>query len=320
VSRRIAISLGDPAGIGPEIVVRALAARPDVAAIVFGDVGVLARAAAQVGVAAPRADQVRPVTALAPGDVTPGQPNDAAGRAQLAYLQAATDAALAGEVTALVTAPISKQWIARAGFAFPGHTEYLAARAGVAEFAMMLAGPSLRVTVATTHVPLRDVPRLLTAEGIASAIWLTADALARHFGIAAPRVAVAGLNPHAGEAGRFGDEEDRLVRPAIDMARARVAAAGGAVATAEVSGPHVPDAVFRQAARGGADAVVALYHDQGLIPLKLLHFDEGVNVTLGLPFFRSSPDHGTAYDIAGSGRASPASFLAALDLAMRLRR
>jgi 4-hydroxythreonine-4-phosphate dehydrogenase len=318
VSGRIAISLGDPAGIGPEIVARALAARPDIDAIVFGDVGVLARAATVAGVAAPAADRVRAVTALAPGEVTPGRPNDASGRAQLAYLEAATDAALAGEATALVTAPISKQWIARAGFAFPGHTEYLAARAGVSEFAMMLAGPTLRVTVATTHVPLRDVPRLLTVDGIASAIWLTADALARRFGVAAPRVAVAGLNPHAGEAGRFGDEEDRLVRPAIDRARARIAAAGGAVAATEVSGPHVPDAIFRQAARGGADAVVALYHDQGLIPLKLLHFDEGVNVTLGLPFFRSSPDHGTAYDIAGSGRARPDSFLAALDLAARL--
>ena len=312
---RIAISLGDPAGIGPEIVARALAARPDVDAIVFGDAGVLAAATAVAGVAAPAAARIRAVTALAPGEVTPGQPSDAAGHAQLAYLQAATDAALAGEVAALVTAPISKQWIARAGFTFPGHTEYLAARAGVSEFAMMLAGPTLRVTVATTHVPLRDVPRLLTVDGIASAIWLTADALARRFGVAAPRVAVAGLNPHAGEAGRFGDEEDRLVRPAIDKARARIAAAG---LTVEVSGPHVPDAIFRQAAHGGADAVVALYHDQGLIPLKLLHFDEGVNVTLGLPFFRSSPDHGTAYDIAGSGQARPDSFLAALDLATRL--
>jgi len=311
---RIAISLGDPSGIGPEIVVRALAARPDADVIVFGDAGVLARAADIAHVAAPAAARVRAITALTPAEVTPGQPNDAAGRAQLAYLQAATDAALAGDVAALVTAPISKQWIARAGFAFPGHTEYLAARAGVSEFAMMLAGPTLRVTVATTHVPLRDVPRLLTVDGIASAIWLTADALVRRFGIAAPRVAVAGLNPHAGEAGRFGDEEDRLVRPAIDKARARLAAAG---LTVEVSGPHVPDAIFRHAARGGADAVVALYHDQGLIPLKLLHFDEGVNVTLGLPFFRSSPDHGTAYDIAGSGQARPDSFLAALDLATR---
>jgi 4-hydroxythreonine-4-phosphate dehydrogenase len=312
MAARIAISLGDPAGIGPEIVVRALAARPALDAVVYGDEGVLARAAAAVGLAAPPPSRVRAVTKLAADEVVFGTPSDAAGRAQLAYLGAATDAALAGEVAALVTAPISKQWIARAGFAFPGHTEYLAARAGVAEFAMMLAGPSLRVTVATTHVALRDVPRLLTVDTIASAIWLTAEALARRFGVARPRVAVAGLNPHAGEAGRFGDEEERLVRPAIEQARARL---GGGV---EVTGPHVPDAVFRQAARGGFDAVVALYHDQGLIPLKLLHFDEGVNVTLGLPFVRTSPDHGTAYDIAGTGRARPDSFLAALDLAAKM--
>jgi 4-hydroxythreonine-4-phosphate dehydrogenase len=314
---RIAISLGDPAGIGPEIVARALAARPGADVVVYGDEGVLARAAAAAGVAAPAAARVRAVTKLAGDEVAFGRPGDVAGRAQLAYLAAATDAALAGEVAALVTAPISKQWIAGAGFAFPGHTEYLASRAGVAEFAMMLAGPSLRVTVATTHIALRDVPRLLSVEGIASAIWLTADALVRRFGVRRPRIAVAGLNPHAGEAGRFGDEEERLVRPAIETARARIAAArerlGGA--EVEVSGPHVPDVVFRQAARGGFDAVVALYHDQGLIPLKLLHFDEGVNVTLGLPFVRTSPDHGTAYDIAGTGTAREGSFLAALDMA-----
>ena len=317
MAARIAISLGDPAGIGPEIVARALAARPDLDVLVYGDAGVLARAAAAAGVDAPGAARLQAVTKLAPDEVVFGKPSDAAGRAQLAYLGAATDAALAGEVAALVTAPISKQWIARAGFEFPGHTEYLAARAGAREFAMMLAGPSLRVTVATTHVALKDVPRLLTVESIASSIWLTAEALARRFGVARPRVAVAGLNPHAREAGRFGDEEERLVVPAIARARARIAAAG---LTVDVSGPHVPDAVFRQAARGGFDAVVALYHDQGLIPLKLLHFDEGVNVTLGLPFVRTSPDHGTAYDIAGTGQARPQSFLAALDLAAAMSR
>jgi len=312
--RPIAISLGDPAGIGPEIVTRALAERPDADVMVFGDVGVLERAARVAGVASPTPARIRAVTSLGVDDVTPGKPNDASGQAQLAYLTAAVDAALAGEVSALVTAPISKEWIARAGFAFPGHTEYLAARAGVSEFAMMLAGPRLRVTVATTHVPLKEVPRLLTVDGIASTIWLTAEGLARRFNIAAPRVAVAGLNPHAGEAGRFGDEEDRLVKPAIEKARARLAAAG---LSATVDGPLVPDSVFRQAAGGAYDAVVALYHDQGLIPLKLLHFDDGVNLTLGLPFVRTSPDHGTAYDIAGTGRARAQSFLAAFDLAAR---
>ena len=312
MARPLAISLGDPAGIGPEIVVRALAERPHADVVVFGDEGVLARAAKLAGVAPPRA-RVHAATRLGADEVVPGKPNDVSGRAQLAYLTAAVNAALAGEVRGLVTAPISKEWIARAGFAFPGHTEYLASRAGVSEFAMMLAGPKLRVTVATTHVPLAEVPRLLTVEGIASTIWLTAEGLARRFGIAAPRVAVAGLNPHAGEAGRFGDEESRLVGPAIEKARARIAAAG---LRATVDGPLVPDSVFRQAATGAYDAVVALYHDQGLIPLKLLHFDDGVNLTLGLPFVRTSPDHGTAYDIAGTGRARPQSFVAALDLAL----
>jgi 4-hydroxythreonine-4-phosphate dehydrogenase len=311
----IAISLGDPAGIGPEVVVRALAVRPERSVLVFGDPVVLVRAAERAGVPRVAPASLRVVTTLRADEVTPGQPNDASARAQLAYLEAATDAVLRGDAQALVTAPISKEWIARAGFAFPGHTEYLAARAGVSEFAMMLAGPSLRVVVATTHLALRDVPTSLTTPGIASTIVLTAEALARRFRLARPRVAVAGLNPHAGEAGRFGDEEKRLVEPALALARARLAAAG---IDAAVTGPHVPDVVFRQAAGGAFDAVVAMYHDQGLIPVKLLHFDEAVNVTLGLPFVRTSPDHGTAFDIAGTGQARPDSFLAALDLAARL--
>ena len=306
------ISLGDPAGIGPEIVVRALAMRPDLPAVVFGDRGVLERAAAAVNLPAPPASCVHAITRLGVNDVQPGHPNEASGRAQVAYLTAATQAVLKGDVAALVTAPISKEWAGRVGFKFPGHTEYLAATAAAAEHAMMLAGPRLRVTVATTHIALRDVPSALTPEGIASTIVLTARSLRDWFGLALPHVAVAGLNPHAGEGGRFGDEEARLVLPALQLARRRLEAEGIA---ATLSGPAVPDAVFRQAANGAFDAVVALYHDQGLIPIKLLHFDEAVNVTLGLPFVRTSPDHGTAYDIAGSGRARPDSFLAALDLA-----
>lgn len=321
---RIAISLGDPAGIGPEVVVRALAARPALVddVLIYGDTGVLARAATLAGVPAPPASQIQPITSLAPTEGVPGRPDDHSARAQLAYLEAATDAALAGQVRALVTAPISKHWISRAGFTFPGHTEYLASRAnrGEGEFAMMLAGPALRVTVATTHIALRDVTRDLSPQNIAAAVVLTATALARDFGIAAPRVAVAGLNPHAGEDGKFGDEEARLVTPALALACAQLAAAGGPAASSVVTGPHVPDVVFRQAADGAFDAVVALYHDQGLIPVKLLHFDSAVNVTLGLPFIRTSPDHGTAYDIAGRGVARPDSFLAALDLAARLAR
>lgn len=311
----IGISLGDPAGIGPEIVARALAARPDLPVRVYGDAHLVEAAAAALGLPPPAPERIRSLGAAEPGAVVPGRPDLVSARAQLAYLEAAAGAACAGEIDALCTAPISKEWIARAGFTFPGHTEYLAALAGAREFAMMLAGPRLRVVLATTHLPLRDVPARLDSEGIATAIVLGARALSEGFGLTPARIAVAGLNPHAGEGGRFGDEETRLVVPAVARGRARLDAEGIA---AEVSGPHPPDTIFRQAAEGAFDAVVALYHDQGLIPVKLIHFDEAVNLTLGLPFVRTSPDHGTAYDLAGNGRARADSFLAALDMAARL--
>jgi 4-hydroxythreonine-4-phosphate dehydrogenase len=312
---RIGISLGDPTGIGPEIVVRAIAARSEYDVTVFGDRGVLGRAARLVGLELPARATIEPVTELDLAAVTPGKPSEIAGHAQVAYLAAATQAVLDGTTSALVTAPISKEWAGRAGFVFPGHTEYLADRAGVSDFAMMLAGPRLRVTVVTGHIAFNQVATTLSVDSIARAAVLTARALRRDFTLTRPRVAVAGLNPHAGEAGKFGDEEARLVTPAVSLARQRLEAEG---VDAEVSGPHVPDVVFRRAAQGELDAVVALYHDQGLIPIKLLHFDEAVNVTLGLPFVRTSPDHGTAYDIAGTGRARPDSFLAAMDLAVRM--
>ena len=314
-TRPLGISLGDPAGIGPEIIVRALAARPDLNVRVFGDPGILAAAAARIGVASPPANRVHAVHVPGADGVMPGNPSLLSARAQLAYLEVATTAALAGTVAGLCTAPISKDWIARAGFPFAGHTEYLAARADTTEFAMMLAGPRLRVVLATRHIALRDVPAKLTAPEIVRAAVLAARALVSEFGIGRPRIGVAGLNPHAGESGRFGDEEDRVIIPAIQAAR-RVLESEGIPAV--VTGPYAPDAVFRQASLGDFSAVVALYHDQGLIPLKLLHFDDAVNVTLGLPFPRTSPDHGTAYAIAGSGRANAGSFLAALDLAARL--
>jgi 4-hydroxythreonine-4-phosphate dehydrogenase len=311
----IGISLGDPAGIGPEIVVRALAARPHTRVKVYGDPRVLEVTAARLGLPPISPERLRPVLARTVDQIVPGRPNLVTAHAQLDALAAATDDALAGAIGALCTAPISKDWIARAGFAFPGHTEYLAHRAGTDDFAMMLAGPHLRVVLATTHLALGDVPKRLTSAAIARAAVLAARALVEDFGIGRARVAVAALNPHAGEAGRFGDEEARIVQPGIQAARIRL---GRERLPAEISGPFPPDAVFRQAADGKFDAVVALYHDQGLIPIKLLDFDEGVNVTLGLPFIRTSPDHGTAYGIAGTGRANPGSFLAALDLASRL--
>jgi 4-hydroxythreonine-4-phosphate dehydrogenase len=311
----IGISLGDPTGIGPEIVARALAERPALQVRVFGDWSVLQAAAHSMSVPPPPRSCVSPPPAADGSggeELVPGRPTLASARAQLAYLEAATTAALAGEVDALCTAPISKDWMARAGFEFPGHTEYLAARAGTDDFAMMLAGPRLRVVLATRHIALGQVVGALNVGEIVRATVLAARALVTDFGIGCPRVAVAGLNPHAGESGRFGDEEARIVRPAVLTARARLEQER---LPAQVTGPYPPDAVFREAAHGAFDAVVALYHDQGLIPLKLLHFDEGVNVTLGLPFVRTSPDHGTAYAIAGTGRAHAGSFLAALDLA-----
>lgn len=312
---RLGVSLGCPAGIGPDVLARALVERPDREVTVFGDRGVLERAATRLGLTIPAATKIVPVTSLNLDEVQPGQPSEISGRAQLDYLEAATTAVLKGEVAALVTAPMSRDWAARAGVDFGSHLEYLAGRAGVRDYAAMQLGSKLRVTVVTSHVAFRSVPALLTVQGIASATILTARALHTDFGIALPRVAVAGLNPHAGDGGRLGEEDARLVLPAVDQAQRRLSALGLA---ARVSGPHEPDAVFRQAYVGEFDAVVALYHDQGQIPIKLLHFDEAVSFTLGLPFVRTSPDHGTAYDIAGTGRGRHQSFLAALDLASDL--
>jgi 4-hydroxythreonine-4-phosphate dehydrogenase len=313
----VGVSVGDPAGIGPELVAHALASAPaGVRLRVFGDRALLERAASIVGVALPwDAFTLDEVTR----EVTPpfGATSPEGGRAQLAYLEAAIAAAKSGALSALCTAPINKAACKAAGLSFPGHTELLAARLAPDErsplpVTMMLAGPRLRVALVTTHVPLARVPELLAAdggEGIVRAIVQTTDALVQSFRVGQPRIAVAGLNPHAGEGGHFGDEEARLIEPALARARALVGD------RAVLSGPAVPDVVFRDAVEGKYDAVVALYHDQGLIPVKLLDFDHTVNVTLGLPLLRTSPDHGVAYDIAGTGRARTASFMTALRLA-----
>ncbi|HKA91243.1 MAG TPA: 4-hydroxythreonine-4-phosphate dehydrogenase PdxA [Haliangiales bacterium] len=295
---RIGITLGDPSGIGPEIVAAALAARPDLAAsaVVFGDP------------ALSDAPGLRAITRLAPDDRIPGRPTLAGGAAQVAYLEAAIAAARAGQIDALVTAPISKTQAQAAGLVFPGHTELLAARLGAPEHAMMFHGPRLKVVLATIHAPLADVPRLVTPEAVARAAFLGAQAMARDFGVPRPRVGVLGLNPHAGEGGLFGREERDAIVPGIAAARDRLAGAG---LDATLHGPLVPDAAYR----GDYDLYVAMYHDQGLIPVKLLDFEAAVNVTLGLPLPRTSPDHGVAYDIAGTGRARPESFAAALALA-----
>lgn len=313
---RIGVTLGDPTGIGPELIAAVLADPPGGAGaherIVYGDRGVLERAAALRGVAPP--SRIEEVTQLS--SVIPGRPDLESGRAQIAYLEQAVADARAGRIDAILTAPIHKASCLAAGFAFPGHTEFFAARlappgAPPLPVTMMFAGPKLRVSLATVHCPLAEVAHRLTAEALRGTIARTARALACDFGIARPRIAVAGLNPHAGESGLFGDEEARLISPAIG-------AGERAFAPAVVTGPHVPDAVFRDHLEGRYDAVVALYHDQGLIPVKLIDFEEAVNLTLGLPLIRTSPDHGVAHDIAGRGVARTTSFRAALSLAQEL--
>lgn len=330
--RSIGLTLGDPCGIGPELWVRILCAEPEDSLVrlrLFGDAGVLDRAASALGLRAEWAAArehilLHEVTRLGVEESVPGRPGDASGAAQVAYLEAAIAAAERGELVGLCTAPIHKAWAARAGLAFPGHTELLAARLRAEpSVVMMLAGPSLRVALCTTHLALSEVPSALSIEGITGVLRTTALSLRRDFGIAAPRLHVAGLNPHAGESGHFGDEEQRLIRPAIERAGElpELRSIPGLV----LEGPLVPDAVFRAAVHPppGAprpDAVIAMYHDQGLIPLKLLDFDRGVNVTLGLRIVRTSPDHGVAYDLAGRGQARPDSQHEALRLGLTLAR
>jgi 4-hydroxythreonine-4-phosphate dehydrogenase len=317
----IGITMGDPAGIGPEIVARLFAEAPPPRAVVIGDVALLRRA---VGVIGARL-AVRPVATAAaagfapgtidliaasdlPADLAFGRADARAGAAAFAFVERAIADVQAGRLSAIVTAPISKAAWHLAGIGFPGHTELLAARAGVAEYAMMLANDALRVVLVSIHLPLADAVRAVTPAAELRAIRL-ADAAARRFGVARPRVAVAGLNPHAGEDGQFGREEIDIIAPAIATARA---------AGIDASGPWPGDTVFARARAGAFDVVVAQYHDQGLIPVKYLGLDQGVNVTLGLPFVRTSPDHGTAFDIAGTGRASADSLRAAVRMAVAM--
>lgn len=282
---RIALTVGDPAGIGPEIAARA-AADPRV------------RAACDVRLYAPPAD----------AHFAPGTLSAAAGRAAYDAILAAVADARAGVVDAIATAPINKLAFREAGLPWKGHTDLLAHLCGVERVAMLFHAPQLNVVLATVHVPLADVPSLLTRASLLATLRLTAQAMPR-FGVAAPRIAVAGLNPHAGEDGLLGEEERQVIAPAI------------ADATAEgldVSGPYPADTVFVRASRGAFDVVVACYHDQGLIPVKLLAFGQAVNVTIGLPIVRTSVDHGTAFDIAGRGLADAGSMVEAVLLAARL--
>ena len=305
---RIAITLGDVCGIGPEIVLKAMS-DPLLAlrCVVVGDPRLLAAQAAQLGLPMPR--EIMPVEGLRAPYPQLGALDAKAGDAAYRYIVRAVEMAMSGEVGAIVTAPISKAAMQRAGHHYPGHTELLATLAGGCEVRMMLVNPELRVVLVTVHEALRTAVSNITPANVLRTIEI-ADAGLRKAGIAQPRLAVAGLNPHAGEDGLFGAEELEQIAPAIAAACAR---------GITVSGPFPPDTIFMQA-RGleRFDAVIAMYHDQGLIPVKYLGLDEGVNVTLGLPFVRTSPDHGTAFDIAGSGRADPRSLIRAIDCAREI--
>ena len=282
---RIAITAGDPAGIGPEIAAKAAA-----------DPGVLA--ACEPVVYGPDPGAAFP----------PGVLSAEAGRAAYDAICNAVSDAQAGRVAAVATAPVNKLAFARAGLPWKGHTDLLGHLTGSPRVAMMFWSEPLKVVLATVHVPLAEVPRLITMDVLVGVIELTARELPR-FGVPSPRLALAGLNPHAGEDGLLGDEDGRVLKPAVDAMRAR---------GVNISGPYPGDTVFVRASRGEFDAVIACYHDQGLIPVKLLAFGKSVNVTLGLPIIRTSVDHGTAFDIAGKGVADPSSMIAATLLAARL--
>jgi 4-hydroxythreonine-4-phosphate dehydrogenase len=314
----LALSIGDPSGIGPEVILRALLseARPEARCLVFGPRSLFESLAASLGLPLPETE-VEFVDDAAGRElartVVPGQPSEAAGRLQVHSLEAALAAVLSGAAGALCTAPITKASARAAGFPFPGHTEFLASRCSVSRFVMMLAGPSLRVVPATMHIPLAEVPSRLTRRVVADALEVTALGLVRDLGVPRPRVALAALNPHAGEGGMLGVEEERTLRPALEEAAAALERAG---VPARLVGPLSADGLF--AHHREYDAVVCAYHDQAMIPLKLLHRDEGVNITLGLPIVRTSPAHGSAHDIAGRGVAREGSLLAALRLALEV--
>ncbi len=308
---RFFLTTGEPAGIGPELSVAAArrfaAARPAGAELVLvGDPDWLATVAQRSGAALADLDgvSIHPVPLAAA--VRPGQLNVANGPYVVATLAAAADAALSGAAAAIVTAPVHKGIIADAGIPFSGHTEYFQHHAGVEQVVMLLAGGGLRVALATTHLPLRAVPDAITREGLLRVLRILHAGLRDRFGLAAPRIAVCGLNPHAGEGGHMGREEIEVIEPALAQARAEGMA---------LDGPLPADTLFVPAHVAPYDAVLAMFHDQGLPVLKHASFGHGVNITLGLPYPRTSVDHGTALDLAGTGRADPGSLFEALDLA-----
>ena len=320
----IAITMGDPAGIGPEIIAKLYADAADLPPIlVLGDEGLISRAIQLLAlpltvklIDSPEDFQFAPSTinvislSRLPEDLSFGQLAERAGKAAFDYIRAGIDLALQKRIRAIVTAPINKEAMRLADIHYPGHTEILADFSGTKDFAMMLMNNELRVILVTIHVSLREAIEQLTVERELMTIRLAHQAMTQ-LGIDRPRIAVAGLNPHAGEHGLFGSEDEVIIRPAIQQAQAE---------GIEASGPWPGDTVFMHARQGRFDIVVAQYHDQGLIPVKYLGVDEGVNITVGLPFVRTSVDHGTAFDIAGTGKASHASLRVAVEQAAMLAR
>lgn len=317
----IGITMGCPVGIGPEIILRYFAdSNRDVSieTVVLGDMTALRKCGEDLSLPAPcfswspgspLPDGGIPVVQLSElvqGDIVWGQPNQSTGRAMARFIEAGVQLTRQGCLDGITTCPISKSSLNDAGYHFPGHTEMLASLTKCTNYAMMMAGSKLRVTLVTIHCPLYEVTGRLTTNAICDMIRTTNKALNIDFAIAKPKIAVAGLNPHGGENQLFGSEEQQIITPAVAMTRAE---------NIDVSGPYPPDTVFYKASLGEFDAVVCMYHDQGLIPFKLLHFEDGVNVTLGLPIVRTSVDHGTAYDIAGKGLASHQSLKEAIKLA-----
>jgi len=324
MKKKIAITMGEPGGVGPEVIVKALAnsaVRRCCSPVVIGDAATIKEAVRKSKLSI----KIRVVNDL--NELNAGQftidvvdirspykfkkniSSRGAGRAVVKYITKAVELALNKEVDGIVTAPISKESLSMAGYAWPGHTELLAELTGARDFAMMFVSRKLKVILCTIHIPLKDVPQRITKSGVAGTIRLGLKGC-EMMGTKSPKIAVAGLNPHAGESGVIGKEESRSIIPAIKAVKRE----GG-----NVSGPYPPDVVFHKAYNGEFDLVVCMYHDQGLIPFKMLAFDTGVNMTVGLPIIRTSPDHGTAFDIAWQNRAEPTSMIEAIKLATKMK-
>lgn len=305
IKPKIGITMGDPNGVGPEVIVKAIS-HPEVASsceiAIFGDRGIIEKAADD---SLGDIDVVE-CSEFGEGDLKPGFIDRKAGQASLDYIRAAVESAMANEIDAIVTAPISKESTHLAGSEYPGHTEMLKDLTGANEAVMMFEGNKFKVMLVTIHEALANVPDLITKEKVSSTIKITHDALTKLFKIDKPKIVACGLNPHAGESGAFGREEIDHIIPAVEEARD---------SGIEIDGPLPADTLFYYANHGKWDAVVAMYHDQGLIPFKMISFNDGVNITLGLPIIRTSPDHGTAFDIAWQGKADPSSMIEAIKVA-----